>query len=143
MLNFTPKKLQNILLVQSVVLGLEVVAQWQKSQLSTLMSRVRLLPLEQGVRKWQNFIIPQQPSLRTGKSYIGGRLSTIDLLVLTSLDQLGFILKILFSFLTKQATLMRSLSVLSLPPQLVFPASDLLQIIRKSYIKLSGWCTLA
>jgi hypothetical protein len=31
-------------------------------------------------------------------------------------------LKILFTFLTKQATLMRRPSVLSLPPQLVFPA---------------------
>jgi hypothetical protein len=55
-----------------------------------------------------------------GKSYRGGRLNTVDLLVLTSLDQLGFILKILFSFFTKQAT-WRS-TVLSLPPQLVFPA---------------------
>ncbi len=37
------------------------------------------------------------------------------------LDQLLFLLKILFTFLTKQATLMRRLTVLSLPPQLVFP----------------------
>jgi len=56
------------------------------------------------------------------KSYWGGRLSAVDLLVLTSLDQLIFILKILFSFLTKQATLMRRSTVLILPTQLVFPA---------------------
>jgi hypothetical protein len=56
------------------------------------------------------------------KSYWGGRLSTFDLLVLTSLDQLIFKLKILFFlFFTKQATLMRRSTVLSLPPHLVFP----------------------
>ncbi len=37
-----------------------------------------------------------------------GRLSTIDLLVLITLDQLLLLLKILFTSLTKQATLMRS-----------------------------------
>jgi hypothetical protein len=36
-----------------------------------------------------------------------GRLSMVDLLVLTSLDQLISILIILFTFVTKQATLMR------------------------------------
>jgi hypothetical protein len=60
--------------------------------------------------------------LKAGKTYCGGRLSTVDLLVLTSLDLLVFILKILFSFFTKQATLMTRSTVLSLPPQLVFPA---------------------
>ncbi len=35
--------------------------------------------------------------LRAGKSYLTGRLSTIDLLVQTSLDQILFILKILFT----------------------------------------------
>ncbi len=34
-----------------------------------------------------------------GKSYWGGRLGTLDFLVLTSLDQLIYILKFLFSFL--------------------------------------------
>ncbi len=51
-----------------------------------------------------------------GKSYWGGRLSTVDLLVLTSLDQLIFIYKISFSFFIKQATLMRRSTVLILPP---------------------------
>jgi hypothetical protein len=50
-----------------------------------------------------------------------GRLSTVDLLVLTSLEQLTLILKILFSFFTKQATLIRRSTVQSVPPQLVFP----------------------
>ncbi len=40
-----------------------------------------------------------------GKSYWGWRLSTVDLLVLTSLDQLVFILKILFSFFYKTSYL--------------------------------------
>jgi hypothetical protein len=55
----------------------------------------------------------------------GGEALTVDLLVLTSLDQLIFILKILFSFLTKQATLMRRSTVPSLPPQLEFPGKGL------------------
>jgi len=57
---------------------------------------------------------------KAGKSYRGGRLSTVDLLVLTRLDQLIFILKILFTSVTKQATLMRRSTVLILPLQLVF-----------------------
>ncbi len=61
--------------------------------------------------------------LQPGKSHWGGRLSTVDLLVLTILDQLIFKLKVFFSFLTKQATLRRRSTVLSLPPQLVFLAA--------------------
>jgi hypothetical protein len=45
--------------------------------------------------------------------------------VLTSLDMLIFILKILFTSVTKQATLMRS-TALNIPLQLVFP--DLVQL---------------
>ncbi len=44
-------------------------------------------------------------------------LSTNDLFALTSLDQLLFVLKILFTYVTKQATLMRRSTVLSLPLQ--------------------------
>ncbi len=61
--------------------------------------------------------------VRAWKSYWRGRLGTVNLLVLTSLDQLLFKLKILWTFFTKQATLMRRSSVLSLPPQLVFPGT--------------------
>ncbi len=42
---------------------------------------------------------------KPGKSYRGERLSTVDILVLTSLDQPIFILKILLSFFTKQANI--------------------------------------
>jgi hypothetical protein len=51
-------------------------------------------------------------------------LSTIDLLELTSLDQLLLTLQILFTFL-KKATLTRRAIVPSHPLQLVFPARGL------------------
>jgi hypothetical protein len=54
----------------------------------------------------------------SGKSYKRGRSSTFDLRVLTSSDQLIFIVKILFTYFTKQATLMRRSTVLSLNPRL-------------------------
>ncbi len=57
---------------------------------------------------------------KSGKSCRMGGLTTVDLLLLTSLDQLLFILNI-FTFFTKQTTLMRRSTVLSLPPWLVFP----------------------
>jgi hypothetical protein len=50
---------------------------------------------------------------------------TVDLLVLTNLDQLLFIIKILFKCFIKQAALLRRLTVLSLPLQLVFPATSI------------------
>jgi hypothetical protein len=53
--------------------------------------------------------------------YRRGQLSTVDLLVLTSLDQLLLILKTLLTFFTKQASLRRRSTLLSLPLQLVFP----------------------
>jgi hypothetical protein len=46
-----------------------------------------------------------------GKPYRRGKLSTVDLLVLPSLDQLLLIVQTLFTFFTKQATLMRRLTV--------------------------------
>jgi hypothetical protein len=49
------------------------------------------------------------------------RHSTVDLLVLITLDKLIFLLEILFIFVTKKATLMRKLTVLNLHLQLVFP----------------------
>ena len=63
-----------------------------------------------------------RPMLESGKSYSRGRLSTVDLLVLTRLDELSFILRVLFTFSMKQTILMRRSTVLSLPTQLVFPA---------------------
>jgi hypothetical protein len=57
-----------------------------------------------------NLFIPAQESLTKG-------LGTVDLLVLTSLDQRLFILKILCTIFTKQAILIRRSTELSLPPQ--------------------------
>jgi hypothetical protein len=65
----------------------------------------------------------QKMFLQPGKTNWKGRLSTVDLLVITSLDKLHLILKTLFTFLQKRATLMRRSTVLSLLLQLVFPAS--------------------
>jgi hypothetical protein len=59
---------------------------------------------------------------KPGTSYRGGgavRLSMFHSQVPTSLDQLLLKLKILFTFFTKQATLMRKSTVLSRPPQAV------------------------
>ena len=55
------------------------------------------------------------------KPYQRGTISTVGLLVIRCLDQLLYILEILYTFLTKQVTLMRRSTVLILPPQLVFP----------------------
>jgi len=53
----------------------------------------------------------------TGNTYRKGRISTTDLLVLTSSDQLILVLNIPFSFFTTQAVLMRRQTVLSCPLQ--------------------------
>jgi hypothetical protein len=53
----------------------------------------------------------------------GGSISTVDLLVLTSFDQFFIYFKALYPFVTKQVTLMRRSTVLSLPLQLEFPAN--------------------
>ncbi len=53
-------------------------------------------------------------NMTSGKSFEWGRLNMIDLLELTSSDQLLFIWKILFTMFTKQATLMRMSTTLSL-----------------------------
>ncbi len=82
-------------------------------------------------RKWQGLSCTSIPSknlpeylfevsAHPGKSYWRGRLSTVDLLVLTSLDQLLLYWKLWFTFFTKQASLLRRSIVLILPPQLVF-----------------------
>ncbi len=55
------------------------------------------------------------------KSYSRERFRTADFLLLTSLYQLLFLMKIIFIFFTKRATLISWSIVLSLPFQLVFP----------------------
>ncbi len=52
-------------------------------------------------------------------------LGTVDLLVLISLDQLNFILKILPTLVTKQATLLRRATAPSLPLPLIFLVKSL------------------
>jgi hypothetical protein len=61
-------------------------------------------------------------------SYWRGRISTVDLLVLSNLDQLHLKMLILFTCFTKQVILMRRSTVLSLPLQLVFPEETLCHI---------------
>jgi hypothetical protein len=61
------------------------------------------------------YITKGREALLKGKAQCG------DLLVLTSLDPLLFKSEILFTYVTKQATLTKTSSVLSLPSQLVFP----------------------
>jgi hypothetical protein len=61
------------------------------------------------------YLTCQDGYLKPGNTIWRGRLSTVDLLVLTSLDELLFILKILLTFVTKHATLMRRSTVLNLP----------------------------
>jgi hypothetical protein len=59
-----------------------------------------------------------------GKSNWRGRLSTADLLVLTSLDYLIFYNENTIYLFTRQAALMRRSFVLSLPPSVSIPRSD-------------------
>ncbi len=61
-------------------------------------------------------------------------LSTVDLLVLTSLDQLILILKIVFTVVTKQAVLMRRSAVLILPLQLVFPGYTMEKFVLSQWV---------
>ncbi len=60
------------------------------------------------------YISPGNPHLR-------GRLSTIDLRVTNSFRSAAFDTETLYTFLQKQAILMRRSAVLNLPIQLVFP----------------------
>jgi hypothetical protein len=53
-------------------------------------------------------ICGQKQSINDPDSWVRGRLSTVDLLALTSSDQLIFVLKILFTFSMEQPTLMWS-----------------------------------
>ncbi len=78
-------------------------------------------------RKYLKMEVPRNPNRRE-------RLSTVDLLVLTSSDQLIFTLKISFAFVTKQATLRRRSSVLSRPLQLAFPGSAIIELNNLSGI---------
>jgi hypothetical protein len=64
-------------------------------------------------------------TLAKDKPWNTNSISMVDLLVLTCLNLLILVLKILFDFVTKQTTLMRRSTVLSLPLQKVFPGQTL------------------
>jgi hypothetical protein len=69
-----------------------------------------------------------------------GEYSPFGLLVLTTLDQLLFILKILFTFVTKQATLMYWSTVQSFTLWLVFLEAKFLIMYEWLMIELSTSC---
>jgi hypothetical protein len=58
---------------------------------------------------------------KLGNPHLIRRFSTFDLLVITTFDQLFFLLKTLFIFYTKRGTLTRRSTVQSLILQLEFP----------------------
>jgi hypothetical protein len=66
---------------------------------------------------WSNVI---RPNDRAGRLSWKRKIGTVDLLVLTCLDNLLFILITIFSFFTKPANLIWRSNILSLPFQLVF-----------------------
>ncbi len=79
-----------------------------------------------------------------GTSYLRERLSTVDLLVITILDEPIFIMKILFTFVTKRTTLMRRSTVLSLPPSVSIPWLHIVGFyiaifILKFFPQRGGW----
>ncbi len=73
-----------------------------------------------GLNSW---LYPRNP-------YWRGRLGTIDLLEIICLDQLLFILQAWFTFLQKQAILMRRSTVLTIPLQLVLPAVEVITVLH-------------
>ncbi len=100
---------------------------WQSLLAKTVGSivpwlRLPYLPWPHSTNRIISFGIVLHRWSRPGNPYWRGRLSTVDLLALTSLDQQLFTLRILFTFFTNQATSTRRSTVLSLFPQLVFPA---------------------
>ncbi len=73
-------------------------------------------------QKWAKYLhVAYTIKVLPGKSYRVGRLSTVDILVLTRLDQLIFSIENIIFLFTKQATLMRRSTVQSLRPELAFP----------------------
>ncbi len=68
--------------------------------------------------------------IEAGKTKWRERLSTVDLLVITTLEQLIFMLKIVFTLLEKQATSRGGQMYLAFPFQLVFPDPTLRQYYK-------------
>ncbi len=65
-------------------------------------------------------VLSPSPSVRLPCPYSTGRINTVDLLVLTSSDQLFFILKLYFYFCINNLSQLGRPIVLSLPLQLGF-----------------------
>ncbi len=74
-------------------------------------------------------------SVLSGNPYWWGRLSTVDLLVLSCLDQLIFSLKIVLTFVTKQASLMRWSAVPSLPLRWAFLGCVLILCLSQDFFR--------
>jgi hypothetical protein len=100
------KSVQTMLAYFTVELYSLLPLSW--SNVSTIISQ-HILMASHSIRFY-----PRKPKWRGG-------LSTVNLLVQTSLDQLLLQLKILFTYVTIQPNLMRRSTVLDLPLQLVFP----------------------
>ncbi len=87
--------------------------------------------------------------LQKGKSYWAGRLSTVDLLVLTSLDQRIFKLKILFSFFCKTGILKEEVTCTEPSPSVSIPCFSTLLYLLVTSLKgpvlsyLKSLCRLA
>ncbi len=79
-----------------------------------------VFPGQSIIDKWKKLLKRLSASLKPGKPNWKGRISTVDFLLLTSLVQLIFILKILFTFAKKEDCSKRRSTVLSLSLQLVF-----------------------
>jgi hypothetical protein len=62
--------------------------------------------------------------LHARKSFRRERLSMVDLLLLNYLDKLIFIFIIIFTYMSKQATLMKEVNCTEPSLQFVFPASS-------------------
>ncbi len=88
--------------------------------------------LKSFVRKFSNC------NSKAGNPYRSGRISTVDLLLLTSLDKLLFVLKILFSFFYKTSYSNEEVNRIECAPlQLVFPVKGLTSFRNSS--KMTFW----
>ncbi len=76
-------------------------------------------------------------SLEPGNPCWRGRFSTVDLLALTSLEQLLLICQTKFTYC--RTSIMRRSTVLSLSLQLVFPGKNLPSLLSGSPIKYKAW----
>ncbi len=79
-----------------------------------ILPKISRVPWPETVAQWNR---ERKLTQKSGNPNWRGRLSTVDLLVLTNIDQVLLKLKTLFTFLLKQPILMRRSTALSLPLQ--------------------------